>query len=204
MRPDEVDSGGADQRGGAPRPEGGRPPGEGGLVVCGVDDSPAGRRALEWAVADAARRGARVRAVTCWSGYGMEAVGMVSSPDDCERECTRRLDEVVEQVRAAVPGAPEVERLVVQDRPSRALVAASLDADLLVLGSHGHRAAHDWTAGSTSQRVLHHAVCPVTVVPDPRCVARARKHLHADEHAVPATAGATGMAGMAGQAPSPV
>jgi nucleotide-binding universal stress UspA family protein len=156
------------------------------LVVCGVDGSSAGRRALEWAVADTVRRGGRLRVVTCWSGYGMEAIGMVSSPEECEQQTTRMQDEVLAAVLGAVADPPEVERLVLEDRPSHALVSASLDADLLVLGSHGHGTAHDMAAGSTSQRVFHHAACPVVVVPDPRCVEKTRRRLQTMREEEPA------------------
>jgi nucleotide-binding universal stress UspA family protein len=158
------------------------------VVVCGVDSSPASRRALEWAVADATRRGATLRVVTAWSGYGMEAIGMVSTPAEAERGCARMQSSVVDAVLSTVENPPEVERRVVEDRPSEALIAASVDADLVVLGSHGHGAAHDKVVGSTSQRVLHHAVCPVVILPDPRCAERTRRR--------------AGMLG--GQEPSPV
>lgn len=40
----------------------------------------------------------------------------------------------------------------------------------MVLGSHGHGAVHDKLIGSTSERAVHHAPCPVVFVPDPRHV----------------------------------
>lgn len=146
------------------------------LIVCGVDGSPASRRALEWAVAEAAMRQADIRVVSAWSGYGMEAIGAVSTPEDAEREAGRAQQRVLDAVLGGVEQPPAVEQVVVEDRPAHALVTASVDADLLVMGSHGHSGAHDRLAGSTSQRVLHHAACPVVVLPDPRCAERTRKH----------------------------
>jgi nucleotide-binding universal stress UspA family protein len=146
------------------------------LIVCGVDGSPASRRAVEWAVAEAVMREASLRVVTAWSGYGMEAIAVVSTPEDAEREAGRAQQRVVDGVLAGVEKPPAVERVVVEDRPAHALVTASLDADLLVMGSHGHNGTHDRVAGSTSQRVLHHAACAVVVLPDPRCAERTRKH----------------------------
>ena len=43
--------------------------------------------------------------------------------------------------------------------------AKAFDADLIVLGSHGHSAAFDLLVGSTAQRVLRQAKAPVLVVP---------------------------------------
>lgn len=146
------------------------------LIVCGVDGSPASRRALEWAVAEAVMREASLRVVTAWSGYGMEAISVVSTPEAAEREAGRCQQRVVDAVLAGVDKPPPVERVVVEDRPAHALVAASVDAELLVMGSHGHSGTHDRIAGSTSQRVLHHAACPVVLLPDPRCVERTRRH----------------------------
>ena len=43
--------------------------------------------------------------------------------------------------------------------------SASLGADLIVLGSHGHTAAYDLLIGSTTQTVLRRSPRPVLVVP---------------------------------------
>jgi nucleotide-binding universal stress UspA family protein len=51
--------------------------------------------------------------------------------------------------------------------------AAALGADLIVMGTHGRRGFDRWVLGSVTERVLHHAPCPVLAVngraerPDP-------------------------------------
>lgn len=145
------------------------------VIVCGVDCSAASERALEWALAEALRRECSLRVVTAWSGHGMEAIGAVSNVHECRKQAKDSLNTVVNKALAQLPMVPEVERLVVEDSPSHALTMASLDAELLVLGSHGHGGAYDKIVGSTSQRVLHHAVCPVMILPDPRCVEKTLK-----------------------------
>ncbi len=49
--------------------------------------------------------------------------------------------------------------------------AEHLDADLLVLGSHGHGAAYRALLGSISGGVLRRATVPVLIVPKPRSTA---------------------------------
>jgi nucleotide-binding universal stress UspA family protein len=76
-----------------------------------------------------------------------------------------------------VEKAPEVERRLVRGRPSEVLCIAGLDAELLVVGSRGHSTVHGVFVGSTSQRVLRHAPCPVVVLPDPQHVEHEVKQL---------------------------
>ncbi|WP_414660107.1 universal stress protein [Horticoccus sp. 23ND18S-11] len=46
--------------------------------------------------------------------------------------------------------------------------ATKLEADYIVIGSHGHTAFFDLLVGSTASGVLKRAPCPVVVVPAPR------------------------------------
>lgn len=62
---------------------------------------------------------------------------------------------------------PVVERIVECEDAATAIVdhAAEIDADVLVIGSHGHGALHRALMGSVSAKVVQHAPCPVLVVP---------------------------------------
>jgi nucleotide-binding universal stress UspA family protein len=58
----------------------------------------------------------------------------------------------------------------VQDgNPAHRLVEAAVnwDADLIVLGTHGHTRLERLVVGSVARAVLHHAPCSVLVVPEP-------------------------------------
>lgn len=146
------------------------------VVVCGVDGSPGAQRALEWAVAEAKRRGCTLRVVTAWTWDGIEALGAASSPTEAREHAREVQDAALTLALEAAEAPPEVERLLPRDVPSEALCKAAEDADLTVLGSHGHGMVHDRFAGSTTQRVLHHAVGPVVVLPDPRRVEKQLRH----------------------------
>ena len=71
---------------------------------------------------------------------------------------------------AAELGRPGVEVTVqaVSGVPGETLIEASGDADPLVVGSRGISGFRRLPLGSVSRAVLHHARCPVVVVPDGR------------------------------------
>jgi len=144
------------------------------VIVCGVDGTPASERALAWAIDEAARRGCALRAVTAWSWDGMEDLGAAANAADALKRAQAVQDKAVDAAIAAAEKAPDVERLLPRGVPSEVLCIAALDAELVVLGSHGHGQVHERIVGSTSQRVIHHATCAVVVLPDPRHADRER------------------------------
>lgn len=146
------------------------------IIVCGIDGSEAGQRALQWAMDEAIRRSCKLRVVTAWAWDGADALGAASSPEAAHSHAKQIQDVAVARVLADTDNPPEVERFVLRGAASERLCTSALDADLLVLGSHGHGAVHDKLVGSTSQRVIHHASCPIVILPDPRHAGRALKH----------------------------
>jgi len=138
------------------------------LIVAGVDGSEGGRRALRWAVREAANRGGAVQAVIAWSWDGMEygPVAATRPEEEAERARTvldREIRDVVAHNGSSIPVAGEV----VEGRPSEVLSAAGRTADLLVLGSHGHSRVRHTVLGSVSEDCIRQAVCPVVVIPVP-------------------------------------
>lgn len=147
------------------------------VIVCGVDGSPGGRRALDWALNEARRRNCRLRAVAVWWWDGLETGLSTTSPQEARQRAESMLNRVLDEALSELDDPPDTERLAVEGRPSERLCSAGLDAELLVLGSHGHGAIHDTLVGSTSQHVIRHATCPVVILPDPRHVERELKRV---------------------------
>jgi nucleotide-binding universal stress UspA family protein len=142
------------------------------VIVCGVDGSVAGQRALRWALDEAVRSSGRVRAVTAWEWDGVEELGGTTMPAEALAHARAVLDKAVDEALDGMENAPELERVCERGVPSAALCSAALGADLLVVGSHGHGAVHDKLLGSTSERVVRHAPCAVLIVPDQAHVER--------------------------------
>lgn len=133
----------------------------GGLVV-GVDGSEGSLGALRWALREARVLGVPVRALLAWS-YLDQPPGSFDATYN-EDDARARLDAALEAVAGEV-GDVEVERLVVCDLATRALLANARDADLLVVGSRGLGGFKGLLLGSVSHQLVQHAPCPVVVVP---------------------------------------
>ncbi|MFJ2666356.1 universal stress protein [Nocardia fluminea] len=126
-------------------------------VVVGVDGSPCSADAIAIAFDEASRRGSRLVAVHAWSEfYRYEA----RTTMQVEAEAL-----VSESLAGYAEKYPEVsvDRIVVEDRPSRALLAAATDAQLIVVGSHGRGGFAGMTLGSVAQAVLHGTDRPLII-----------------------------------------
>jgi nucleotide-binding universal stress UspA family protein len=136
-------------------------------IVVGVDGSEDGDRALRWAVREAERRGGTVQAVTAWVWDGIDRA-MITKTHPSEEYATaeQTLAASVAAVVEAHPGVA-VASEVIEGQPYKVLVAAAEDADLLVVGSHGHGRLHHAVVGSVAEECIRAAVCPVVVVPVP-------------------------------------
>jgi nucleotide-binding universal stress UspA family protein len=129
-------------------------------IVVGVDGSPASDTAVEWAAAEAARRGVPLEVLhTAPARVGSAAAG--EPHDDAEIEDV--LDDAVRRARTAHPRISVLTRSERKD-PASALVECSADADLVVVGAHGKGLLARMLVGSVSHRVVSHAQCPVVVV----------------------------------------
>ncbi len=138
-------------------------------IVVGVDGSEGARRALSWAMDEAARWGATLVAIHAWAVpvmAGPTGLTPLAIPDTLELQKAAE-DFLANSVTEARRGRADisVEQLVVEAPAAEALLDAARSADLLVVGSRGHGGFVGLLLGSVSQHCAHHASCPVVVVP---------------------------------------
>jgi nucleotide-binding universal stress UspA family protein len=125
------------------------------------------RDALVTATTAARALGAKLEIVTVLVPDIAGPVGLVSGAayervrDEVEANARRDLDEKVANLAGAIPA----EGVVLEGRPWRRLADHSANLDLLFIGSRGYGPLRAVIAGGTSGPVLHHAQCPVVVLP---------------------------------------
>jgi nucleotide-binding universal stress UspA family protein len=137
-------------------------------IVVGVDGSPEGARALEFAAREADRIGEPLIAVHAWDiaviaggeyGYGVAMVGT----DELSHAAEELLDEALDPIVTKYPNL-DIQRRVITGDPVTALADESADAKLLVVGSHGRGPLARFLLGSVSHGVLSHLEAPTVVV----------------------------------------
>lgn len=134
-------------------------------VVVGVDGGPDSLQALQWAADYARLVDAPLVALTAYqlpTVYGPYAMAGWSDSSELESSARHMLEGAV---RDTLGEDFTVTLAVLQGHPAEAVVAASGDARLVVLGSRGHGGFAGMLLGSVSQHVVAHALCPVLVLP---------------------------------------
>jgi nucleotide-binding universal stress UspA family protein len=148
-----------------------------GRIVVGVDGSDPSADALDWAVAEAARRHVDLSVVISYHHHQLESpIGPPGAVDhDSVRKASQALaeDMVEHALEAADQRPPSVEVTAVAAGAGHALVADAADADLLVVGSRARSNLRGVLLGSVSRHCVHHAPCPVVVVRRPTSAAPA-------------------------------
>ena len=137
-------------------------------VVVGVDGSPASLVALREAFAQAKLRGASLLMVHAWSTSF--AGTLVNSGQDFDRVRASEVDEgwallnqSLEELKATDQSVEIIERLE-QASPAAAIIEASKEAVLTVVGSRGRGGFAGLVLGSVSGSVLAHADSAVMVI----------------------------------------
>ena len=139
---------------------------EGGIVF-GHDGSKCAQEALAWAARLALRADVDLHVVRAWAMMTAPqprtwSPGYVPPLEDYEKAV---LDELTVHVAAAgLDPAVRVTCHAVHCSPTEGLLGAAENASLLVVGARGRGGFRGLLLGSTSDQLVHHAACPVTVV----------------------------------------
>lgn len=140
------------------------------MIVVGVDKSAASKEALQLAVREASMRGTRLRAVHAWTAsvpVTMTGPGFIAPVDrePMRKEAEKLLHGVVDAV--AGERAATIECVLAEGPAAHVILDNAHDAELIVVGQRGLGTVGSVMLGSVSHHVLHHARCPVLVVPPP-------------------------------------
>ncbi|TMR88057.1 universal stress protein [Nonomuraea basaltis] len=135
------------------------------MIIVGVDGSQAGLEAVGWAAREAALREVPLTVVHAMPRWAVEAddgryadvakwmrAGCATVLAAGENRASHEQPKIAVRT-AALPGDPRT-----------ALIRASQDAELLVIGSHGIGGVRGLLVGSVAYGVAGHAVCDVAVV----------------------------------------
>lgn len=140
-------------------------------VVVGVDGSRSSAKAVEYAAAYAARHHAPLHVVAAWQGAPIMGWELLYWEANVLQDWQRTMAAQAESVAATAAERTSethpdlvVTTEVANDRPVDALVDASADAELLVVGARGIGGFQRLLLGSVSRGVVHHANSSVAVV----------------------------------------
>jgi nucleotide-binding universal stress UspA family protein len=150
------------------------------VIVVGTDYSDYAVAALKAAYAQAIQQApAELHVVHVTPASNASAVGYPAPPfaglatvpvlsfEEQQAELVAHLDETLATLPGFSSGNVRVFAHVVLDAPAFGVtrLASALDADLIVVGSHGRHGVVRWLLGSVAEGVVRQASCPVLVVP---------------------------------------
>ncbi|TDC28792.1 universal stress protein [Micromonospora sp. 15K316] len=132
---------------------------ERGPVLVGVDGSESAELAVRYAAEEAARREAELVLVHAEEGRHPESAGGVPP----EEEPSTLLASAAAAARDGHPDLAVTARTVRARSAEQALIEASREAALMVVGTRGRGGFVGMLLGSVSQALVHHAHCSVLV-----------------------------------------
>jgi nucleotide-binding universal stress UspA family protein len=137
-------------------------------VVVGVDETPASRAALAFAMREAARRGSAVEVITAWSRQGMNGTPSSNGAIEPSRQRAQQIqDTAVALALREIDDRPVLSRQVVEGDAGEVLSRLAKDAAYLVVGSSRTEPQRDLSLGSVTDYCVRHATCAVVVIPPP-------------------------------------
>ena len=137
-------------------------------IVVGVSATSSSPSALRWAVAEAAAHNAEVVAVRAWRAPS-PSTSVAGRPPLVDNPTEPLFEQEKERLAADVAAVlgerHEVRTVLVRGGRRRVLIAASAEADLLVIDAPRRTAPSD--SPILAHRLIYNAHCPVVVMPTP-------------------------------------
>jgi nucleotide-binding universal stress UspA family protein len=139
-------------------------------IVVGIDQSSNAHAALDWAMREAATHGVPLTVLTVIPAMASPWTKRPLTVPDADEAVPNARQAAEEAVAASAArlGQAQPSSVTVQAHtgyPAQALIDASRDADLVVVGSRGSGGFIELLLGSVSSQVAHHALSPVVIVP---------------------------------------
>jgi nucleotide-binding universal stress UspA family protein len=138
-------------------------------ITVGIDGSRNGHTALDWAMREAALRKTTLNVLTVhevmasyWTG---NPVTVPSDAQAVEHARQAAQEAVAAAAKQLDTDEPPVTVTAINGFAAQALIDASADSDLVVVGNRGGGGFAHLSLGAVSSKVVHHAHCPVVVVP---------------------------------------
>jgi nucleotide-binding universal stress UspA family protein len=135
------------------------------LVPVDLADKHSWRKALPTAVSLCEAFGAKLNLITVVPEFGLPMVGQFF-PEGYEEKLRQHAAKQLKAfVAEQVPDAISTRRIIAEGKIYREILkaAATIEADLIVMGSH-HPELADYLLGPNAARVMRHAGCSVLVV----------------------------------------
>ena len=140
-----------------------------GTVAVGIEDATRSTETLRAALAEARSLGGRLLAIHTWEYDPALYAGLPSLDTSMHQPMTRAFEEDLREMLQReldyTGDTLDVATRVSVGRPSEALVSASDEAELVVVGSRGTTGLTGVLLGSTARAVVRQSICPVLVVP---------------------------------------
>jgi len=139
-------------------------------IAVGIDGSHNASRALDWAMSEAAVRNAELTVITvhsavasAWTGRPVAYPGDEDEVANARKAAEAAVTKIADSMGEKRPAAVTV--TAINGFPAKTLIDVSGNVDLLVVGSRGGGGFSSLKLGSVTAQVVHHAKCPVVVVP---------------------------------------